>query len=91
MLEIPKIYGNWQPTESRATHAAPSIRDGFLALPTATSRQRGSAKPGPSAKPAGVVAPARRNVMSAPAYLPKEDAPRRPGADDHYRYASRGF
>lgn len=44
-----------------------------------------------SAKPAGLVPPARYDRMHAPLYQPSPEAPRRPGADDHYRHASRGF
>lgn len=54
----------------------------------ATPRQRGSAPPGPSAKPPGTVPPPRHDIMSAPVYRPATESPRRPGADDHYRFRS---
>lgn len=44
-----------------------------------------------AAKPTALVPPARYDCMHAPLYQPSPEAPRRPGADDHYRHASRGF
>lgn len=41
-----------------------------------------------SAKPAGLVPPARYDRMSAPLLQSTPEPPRRAGADDHYRYAS---
>ena len=54
----------------------------------ATPRQRGSEPPGPSIKPQGTVPPPRHDIMSAPVYRPTTESPRRPGADDHYRFRS---
>ena len=54
----------------------------------ATPRQRGSEPPGPSAKPPGTVPPPQHDIMRRPVYVPRSEPPRRPGADDHYRYRS---
>jgi hypothetical protein len=63
-------------------------QDSLHAYSKATARQRGSAPPGPSAKPPGTVPPPRNDVMTAPVYRPATESPRRPGADDHYKYRS---
>ena len=54
----------------------------------ATPRQRGSEPPGPSIKPPGTVPPPQHDIMRRPVYVPRSEAPRRPGADDHYRFRS---
>ena len=54
----------------------------------ATQRQRGSEPPGPSIKPQGTVPPPQHDIMTREVYVPRSEAPRRPGADDHYRWAS---
>lgn len=54
----------------------------------ATARQRGSAPPDPSAKPPGTVPPPQHDIMTREVYVPKQEMPRRPGADDHYKYRS---
>jgi hypothetical protein len=41
--------------------------------------------------PNGDVPPPRHDVMRAPVYMPKQEMPRRPGADDHYKFKSKGF
>ena len=56
----------------------------------ATPRQGGGTYV-PKPRPANVVPPARYDRMSAPLLQPTPEPPRRAGADDHYRYASRGF
>jgi hypothetical protein len=57
----------------------------------ATARQRGSAPPGPSAKPPGTVPAPRHDVMRAPVYVPPSCDSARAGADDHYKFKSKGF
>lgn len=63
---------------------------GFPAYSRATPRQGGSGYR-PSPRPEGAVPPARYDRMSAPLLQSTPEPPRRAGADDHYRYASRGF
>ena len=63
---------------------------GLPAYSRATPRQGGGTYQ-PQPQPAGVAKPARHDRMSAPAYHPTPEPPRRAGADDHYRHASRGF
>ena len=41
--------------------------------------------------PNGDVQPQRHDVMRAQVYVPKQEMPRRPGADDHYQFKSKGF
>lgn len=66
----------------------PDSRTRLLGTYKATARQRGAGKPGPSPKPPGTVPPPRNDVMHAPVYRPAPEPPRRPGADDHYKYRS---
>jgi len=66
-------------------------RPGSLtAYSRATPRQGGSGYR-PSPRPEGAAPPARYDRMSAPPLQATPEPPRRAGADDHYRYASRGF
>lgn len=53
----------------------------------ATPRQGGGTY---APRPANVVPPARYDRMSAPLLKSTTEPPRRAGADDHYRYLSRG-
>ena len=68
--------------------APPTSRPKLLGADKATARQRGAGQPGPSPKPPGTVPPARIYLMHAPVYRPAPEPPRRPGADDHYRFRS---
>jgi hypothetical protein len=71
------------------THmTTPSSRARLLGTDKAATRQRGAGKPGPSVKPPGTVPPARYDRVHGPIYRPAPEPPRRPGADDHYKYRS---
>ena len=62
--------------------------------PSADSRasaRQGGGTYVPKALPEGTATPARYNRMAAPVWQPPAEPPRRAGADDHYRYASRGI
>ena len=60
----------------------------LLGTDKATPSQRGSAPPGPSAKPPGTVPPPQHDIMTREVYVPPPETSRRPGADDHYKYRS---
>ena len=62
---------------------------GLPAYSRATPRQGGGTY-APKPRPANVVPPARYDRMSAPLLQSTTEPPRRAGADDHYRYLSRG-
>ena len=62
--------------------------EGMRVYSKATPRQRGSEPPGPSIKPPGTVPPPQHDIMTRPVYVPRSEAPRRPGANDHYRFRS---
>ncbi len=78
---------------SKPMHLHPRLRRVDLAprnLPlTAYSRATPRQEPKPTQE--GVAPPARYDRMSAPLLQSTPEPARRAGADDHYRYASRGF
>ena len=84
----PRLVGP-TPVLPRRVDLAPRS-SGLPAYSRATPRQGGGTY-APQPRPANVVPPARYDRMSAPLLQSTPEPPRRAGADDHYRYASRGF
>lgn len=83
-------------TSTTPTHLYPRRVDlaprskGLPVYTRATPRQGGGTY-APTPRPEGAAPPARYDRMSAPLLQSTPEPARRAGADDHYRYASRGF